>query len=171
MTETLFEVKDAAVMAQNRPRRRKGQVATTPTGDNSSDILGGWINYMEQGSAVPIPKTVRSRMGRQIRELIEDGYDSPSIKRGLIVWTANWLDNPLRSPQTLTQLTWKAAMDATPQGRQFQEEYRAAMVRIAEVTNAVPQPTKEQQRTATNERGKGDWREQYAARKRREEGL
>lgn len=171
---TLFTFEGAAAVAKTNPRRgRKKQevAATTPSGENSGDIIAAWIAACQERTGVPVPQSVIKRLSRQVKSLVHSGYQTNHIKNGLLIWTVRWMDNPLTSPEQLDRLTWKLVMDQSPEGRRFQAELKEAVYRFNGQSSALPGgATKKQQRDIDNTQGKLGWRERYAERKRMEDG-
>lgn len=158
---------DAVAERGSRKSSSKSEVATR-TGETARDILGGWVGYCKERTGLTVPKTVRGRISTHIKSLISDDYQSTTIKNALLVWTVRWIDNPLTSPSMLEQIAWKLAMNGTPEGRRFQDELKAASLRLNGTTFAG---TAREKRAVENEQGKQSWRERYAERKRMEESL
>lgn len=172
----LFTMDKEVEVASPKPRGRKrssAEVATTSTGENAQQIMGAWIDKMTQSTGgVPVPSNIVKRLAKQVKSLISSGYETNQIKNGLTIWTVRWMDNPMVAPEHLERLTWKLVMDSSPEGRQFQEELKSAVTRFAGHTTAVSAgASKQEQRRIENTRGKMNWRERYAERKRREEEL
>lgn len=156
------------------PRRRqtaKPVVATTD-GYTARDIIAEWSAYLHEKTGFPVPQTMTSRLGKHIKALIHAGYSTNHIKQALTIWTVRWFDNPLLAPEHLERLAWKLGADSTPEARRAQQDLRHAVSTLQGYTTAAPPPaTKQEQRKVANTRGKMGWREQYAQRKRQEEGL
>lgn len=170
----LFEMKEAPV-AERAPRGRrskKSEVAKTQTGESAQDIMKAWIDICQKRTGVPVPEGVIKRLSRQVKSLIVSGYQTNQIKNGLTLWTVRWMDNPLINPEQLERLTWKIVMDASPEGRRFQAELKEAVTRFMGKSPAVTGGmSKQEKRNVENTQGQMGWRERYAERKRREEGL
>lgn len=129
----------------------------TRDGYHAGDIIAQWYRFCVDGSGVTIPSRVSARIGKEVKRLIQDGYDSNTIKCGLTVWTARFLDNPMLSPNALSQLTWKAQLDSTPQGRRFQSELKAALTRFQPTAAAVA-TNRHEARVAQNAGALAKWR-------------
>lgn len=168
----LFDLKGTAV-AKPKPRKAKpkAEVARTATGESAADILGAWIDFCQQRTGMAAPSSVRGRLSSHVKSLITDGYEATTIKNGMLVWTARWVDNPLTSPTMLEQIVWKLAMDGTPEGRRFQDELKAAVVRLNGTGALASGLSNRERRNVENTHGKLGWREAYARRKQMEEGL
>lgn len=163
-------------VAESKPRRRKRAPSTevvTSDGVNAQQIIAAWIEVMTKNTGgTPVPPNIIKRLAKQVKSLISSGYETNQIKNGLTIWTVRFMDNPLLSPETLERLTWKLVMDTSPDGRAFQQELKTAVTRFAGHSTAVTSGmSRQEQRAVDNARGKLNWRERHAERKRREEGL
>lgn len=167
--------KQEVEVAESKPRGRKRPSTEVVTSDGVSaqQIISAWIDKLTENTGqVPIPTNVIKRLAKQVKSLISSGYEANQIKNGLTIWTVRWMDNPLLPPETLDRLTWKIVMDSSAEGRQYQEELRAAVRRFAGHTTAVSSGmSRQEQRNIENAQGKQNWRERHAERKRREEGM
>lgn len=158
-------------VAQKTPRRRpaKQEVVTTDTGENAGDITRKWVSVCQDNTGTRVPSVITARMAKQIKILIKDHTTFEDIWKVLIVWTVRWMDNPMLSPEQLPKLLWKLQMDSTAQGRQFQTELTEATHRLLGDTNALPTPSRQQQRDTENINGRQNWRAALAAQQRQEQ--
>lgn len=179
MSETpeLFEVPKGA--KRDTPRKSTAvakkaakEVARTEDGHSAADIIGQWVDICKKRTGVPVPHGTLGRVGKQVKQLITSGYSTNQIKVGLSVWTARWFNNPLIAPEQLESLTWKASMDATPEGRSFQQEVHDSVHAMLGHSSAVTGGgTARERRDTENARGAVGWRERLEETRRQKKEL
>lgn len=171
--DALFSMEIEPGDAHTRKRSSSSEVATTATGQNASDIIGQWVGLCQgKTDGVPVPSTIIKRMAKQVRLLITAGYTTNQIKMGLTVWTVRWFENPMLSPTTLEQLTWRVSIDTSKAGRAFQAEMQHAKEVLVGATSAASDRTSPtERRNSENIKGEMGWRERVAERQRREKEM
>lgn len=130
-------------------------VPLTPDGDNAADIIGAWVGWYQERLSVPLPPTLISRLGRQVKGLIVTGYTTSEIKFGLVAWTYQQTRQDNLSPDRLDMLTFSYARDTRAGAQQFKTELHNW---LSEVRPEVVATTNAQRRKQNNLRTLNNWR-------------
>ena len=138
-------------------KQSKQPAPTTDTGDSVAEILGSWVAWYQCGSGVPIPQSVRARLGKQVKQLIVTGYQTDEIKHGLAIWTVEQMDNPTLSPTLLDNFVWKYTRDTRAGAREWQEAVRRRVAEFSSVANKAR--GKSEARRANNIQVLQDWKD------------
>lgn len=123
---------------KERLARAAALVPHTPTGESAGDIIAAWVMWQKAGTGVPLPESVISRIGKQVKSLIATGYTTEEIKHGLSFWTISQLDNDMLSPIALDRFVWKWARDTRAGAREWCQTMRQQVIAYSTGAGVTP---------------------------------
>lgn len=129
-------------------RKVADPVPVTSTGEHAGDIVGAWVAWYSQTCDVPVPGSIVSRMGKQVKTLIVTGFTTDEIKFGLAAWTLKQLDFPGLSPTALDMLVFSYARDTRAGAAEFREKLRRGLAQLSNDTFRTGD-TKDDRETST----------------------
>lgn len=86
--------------AYNLPEKGR-EVVVAPTGEDTSTIIGDWIDWHRQEYMVSPTTSEIGQASRQVKELLRANYPVPSIKNGLYRWTLALRTEKFRPPSSM----------------------------------------------------------------------
>lgn len=144
--------------ARKREERRKAALlpaVQTRSGDTVDQIMGEWIAWYTENTGLPIPPSIRARLGKQVKGLIQTGFDTPAIKYGLAIWSVNQMDYTELSPTMLDNYTFKFAQERSQQAQRWKDDMKK---RIAAFGGSTRGSTKKDERRTRTASALDEWR-------------
>lgn len=118
-------------MAPDRELRAPAtvQVPKTSDGMDAQMIIGRWSAWMDEKTGIRVPTSTRARLGKQVRLLILDRYESRVIIWALSIWSLKVADIGMQKmpPEQLGGIAWKFAMDASEMAAKWRQDMTAAV--------------------------------------------
>ncbi|BDZ52527.1 hypothetical protein GCM10025867_47680 (plasmid) [Frondihabitans sucicola] len=144
-------------MAPDRPISAPATPVTPKTADglDTQMIIGRWSSWMHEKTGIIVPSGTRARLGKQVRTLIMDRYDSHVIIWALSIWSLKAAEvGPTKfPPEQLGGLAWKFAMDASDIAKRWRADMTDAVRNISArtgVSTGLETKTEIRQQTTAN---------------------
>lgn len=125
----------------------------TPTGDTAQQLIGRWSQWMAQSTGAQVPSPIRDRLGKQVKVLILDKYDSRSITWALAIWAAEASNVGVHkcSPEQLSNIAWKLVMDTSQRALEWRETMKTQVRQMTPGMSATAvTESRNERRTRTN---------------------
>lgn len=144
-----------------KPAKMQPVTAKTPQGDNAAQIIGRWTQWMKNSTGVPVPQSIVERLGKQVKALILDKYDTLTISWALAIWAAEASTVGVHKclPETLPHIAWKYVMDGSHNALAWRNAVKQRVRQMTPSTSATSvQETKDERRNRQNAAAFADYK-------------
>lgn len=122
--------------APDKPRRKPGQVVVaSDTGENTSQIVQSWEQWLTDGPHVTMTPTLRGMTLRCVKGLLSEGYTAREVKWALAFWVAEWVTQtsgtvPHLTTKRLEEIVLTARTASDPQAVAWRDAMKAQVQQI-----------------------------------------